>query len=908
MSTPSAHLLHLLGRWQDTRLVFEAIPNRLDFFKNGKKEPPSIVVNRLEICKTANHRHFPNTETSTFPTNPVRTENHPEAENYNWQPWLRENRLWNWNLEEEIEEDQQHMRRRRQAPVQENVETPLLGHNNLIKLICRENSLKSSIKKPYSFFAATLVNQTWNKKIIPAVQDHFQYVWSDTQTWNVEMKQLGETNFYNVIFVVPPFCKVFFSDVSVMQALGFDSVGLGFQKDKFSIRSHKQKSGAMSYFWHNNSNTARTYISVRPIENLPIYKLRIEAKKARQKLSEEAKTKSPDIIHEREELDTTFDTTYEFTPALMDPIQSEFPGVEKLDNPTNPADNVVLFEDYFKFLLKHLSVKLGLDPTVFKVTANEPDPESVVLTYTRTTANTPDRLTVEIDFGEETAKIFKYLRLYNKIEWNLGRQNPYIQQVVGLSGQKKKDYDRAESQRRADAKRKKAEAVAKDTLVGKPAQVQDPKPKIAAADDVIKGHQAEIQDPQITPTQTQPQTPAIKIKEQQGGAEGGAAGGVPTGTTVSPEDVIKLNVRANVGDGTQTAQIPAATADVIKLKVQANVGEGTTQDVTGNTEPGAQDEINRKKQEKEELDRQEAERQKQEKEKRDRDEAERQKQEKEKRDRDEAERIRKEKDKKARDEAEKQKKEKEKRDNDEAERQRQAKEKKEREERDRQRQEQADNDRAEEERQRQDQENRDRQRQEQEDNDRAEEERQRQDQENRDRQRQEQEDRDREQQRLAEEELERQREEAQRGQQPDEDGDADDDDDDDDPNVNPVILPDEEQPQPEPEPFTRERNRFLVGNAVRKRRWPGQEDEATLPAGLLLVLENALQENDFITDYGRCCVAATIIDRKVVTKNRCYLNLDFTEQITFQVFDSQHLTLVKVPNDQLVKIEILLYA
>ena len=110
------------------------------------------------------------------------------------------------------------------------------------------------------------------------------------------------------------------------------------------------------------------------------------------------------------------------------------------------------------------------------------------------------------------------------------------------------------------------------------------------------------------------------------------------------------------------------------------------------------------------------------------------------------------------------------------------------------------------------------------------------------------------------------------------------------------------------EPFTRERNRFLVGNAVRKRRWPGQEDEATLPAGLLLVLENALQENDFITDYGRCCVAATIIDRKVVTKNRCYLNLDFTEQITFQVFDSQHLTLVKVPNDQLVKIEILLYA
>ena len=93
----------------------------------------------------------------------------------------------------------------------------------------------------------------------------------------------------------------------------------------------------------------------------------------------------------------------------MEPIQSKFPGAEKLENPANSAHNVILFEANFQFLFNHLSVKLGLDPAVFKVTANEPDPESVVLTHTHTTADTPDRPTVEIEFGEETRKIFKYL-------------------------------------------------------------------------------------------------------------------------------------------------------------------------------------------------------------------------------------------------------------------------------------------------------------------------------------------------------------------------------------------------------------------------------------------------------------------------------------------------------------------
>ena len=828
MTSASPHILHLLGRWQDARLVFDAIPNRLDFFKNTKKESPSIVVNRLEICKTADHRHFPSADTAKFPSNPVVDQQSPEPENYNWQPWLRENRLWNWNLEEEIAGDEpQHLRRRRQAPEQPESRPQLLGHNNLISLLCRENSLKASIQKPYSFFAAAFVNQTWGKKILPGVRDHFQYVWDDDQTWNVEMQKLGDTNFYKVHFVVPPFCKVFFSDVSVMQALGFDSVGLGYQQDKFSIRSHKQKSGATSYFWHNNNNTARTYISVRAIENLPIYKLRGEAKKARQLLSEELKSKAPEILHEREELDTKFDVTYEYTPGKMDPIQSEFAGRDQLNAPTNPADKVILFENFFQFLLNHLCTKLGLNRRIFKIDANEPDAESVILTYTPPTQNRLDRMTVLIELGEETGKIFKYLQQPNKIEWNLGRQNPYIFQVVELSGQKKKDFDLAEKLRLAERKRKLAAKVAADKLEGKPAVVQDPKPKIAAAQDIITGHKAEVQDPKIRdvisgrPAEThQPGTPPpikkIKINEPQ---------------TPTAQDVIKLNVRANVGDG---APIPEQKApqgavgiaeagrndpqgavggvDVGRNDPQGAVGGNDPQGAVGGIDPpgvaggndppgvaGGNDPQGAA----------------------------------------------------------------------------------------------GGND---------------------------------------------------PQGAVAPADADLNVPPAgigggaaqapdvinlgagggggggggggadanvagnvdQGGDDAEEEEEGDDNSDDDEPNVNPVIL--NIDPPIPPEPFTRSRPRFLVGNSSRKRRWPGQPDENTLPTGVLLVLENALQENDFITDYGRCCVAATILDGKVVTKNKCYINLDCSDQISFQVFDSQHLSLVKVPSDQLVKIEILLNA
>ena len=119
----------------------------------------------------------------------------------------------------------------------------------------------------------------------------------------------------------------------------------------------------------------------------------------------------------------------------------------------------------------------------------------------------------------------------------------------------------------------------------------------------------------------------------------------------------------------------------------------------------------------------------------------------------------------------------------------------------------------------------------------------------------------------------------------------------------------EEEAEPLPPPiFQRERLRFLVGNAPRKRRWNRDENLAgDLPDGYLLVLENAEREDDFMTDYGRCCIAATVLNNRVVTKNKCFVDWQSLQQLTFQVFDSKHLSLVRSYDTQLVKIELLVF-
>ena len=111
-----------------------------------------------------------------------------------------------------------------------------------------------------------------------------------------------------------------------------------------------------------------------------------------------------------------------------------------------------------------------------------------------------------------------------------------------------------------------------------------------------------------------------------------------------------------------------------------------------------------------------------------------------------------------------------------------------------------------------------------------------------------------------------------------------------------------------PSPFRRQRMRFLVGNAPRKRRWNRREDdESELPEGIILVLENAEREDDYITDYGRCCIAASVLNGRILSKNKCFVDWNSLQHLTFQVFDSKHLSLLRCADTQLVKIELLVY-
>ena len=119
-------ILQLLGKWREGEITFE-VPQRLDLYKRRTDAfVPTVMLNQFSICTeaehvnhvlTANSAVFPGAENQLLPL-----EGPPEPENLNWQPYLREDHILNWNLEEEElaplveeEEEEQQFRHRRQV-------------------------------------------------------------------------------------------------------------------------------------------------------------------------------------------------------------------------------------------------------------------------------------------------------------------------------------------------------------------------------------------------------------------------------------------------------------------------------------------------------------------------------------------------------------------------------------------------------------------------------------------------------------------------------------------------------------------------------------------------------------------------------------------------------------------------
>lgn len=108
----------------------------------------------------------------------------------------------------------------------------------------------------------------------------------------------------------------------------------------------------------------------------------------------------------------------------------------------------------------------------------------------------------------------------------------------------------------------------------------------------------------------------------------------------------------------------------------------------------------------------------------------------------------------------------------------------------------------------------------------------------------------------------------------------------------------------------RRKLRFLTANNLLiKKRTPERSIKPQLPSQFVVLLEEGLQ-NDYITDWGRCCVAGTGSSgsSSLTSRQKCFVDLTNLEQLSLTILDSKHLHVVESTKKSLVKIEVLVYA
>ena len=98
-----------------------------------------------------------------------------------------------------------------------------------------------------------------------------------------------------------------------------------------------------------------------------------------------------------------------------------------------------------------------------------------------------------------------------------------------------------------------------------------------------------------------------------------------------------------------------------------------------------------------------------------------------------------------------------------------------------------------------------------------------------------------------------------------------------------VDVPEEEEEEEEegeedvfePPVFKRRRLRFVVANPNEKSRGPAPTNPPILPNYFLILLKEG-EQNDYVADWGRCCIAGTAGSNEsplMLTKTRCHLDL-----------------------------------
>lgn len=105
----------------------------------------------------------------------------------------------------------------------------------------------------------------------------------------------------------------------------------------------------------------------------------------------------------------------------------------------------------------------------------------------------------------------------------------------------------------------------------------------------------------------------------------------------------------------------------------------------------------------------------------------------------------------------------------------------------------------------------------------------------------------------------------------------------------------------------RRKLKYLVAGTPPTRNPDPTSDQA--PKQFTILLEEGIQ-NDYITDWGRCCIAGTgtISSSFLVSKQKCFVDLSSVQQLTLSLLDGTHLNKIKYDAKSLAKIEILVYA
>ena len=437
-------VLQLLGRWQNSQIHFP-LPSRKDFFirqlggDNKSSPAPFIVVNQFLLCHEHQSKvHFPQADSSLYP-DALDLEEQPQIYYQDLVPSVREDQILNWNLEDEspnLVSDRDEARVRRQAGQADErtvklqkIRDQLSPDQSFVNAYFYVKKISENIRDTYG---KLLVNFLFdlNKQFVSKVAAHFSNIWKPRSNFTVVAIQAdasrpgGESV---VSLVIPPYCTLSFNDCSIMQALGFDVVGQ--PEDPASILRKTSTNAVLPWYISNNTATSKIVKGKRALPNGKMAGLRIKARAVRDNMTPKVKAVTPELPSKVQlGTDDLFTIALEFAGNVKTPpvVTTDWPeNFESLMVTGTTAERLDAAKNFFDNLLTHLCTFYGFKNDFYQLIP-EPDEHRLTLTYNSLHPHQAgDQLNIEFVLGEKAQKYFlSNSNLDNPLLWNFGIQSP----------------------------------------------------------------------------------------------------------------------------------------------------------------------------------------------------------------------------------------------------------------------------------------------------------------------------------------------------------------------------------------------------------------------------------------------------------------------------------------------------